>query len=151
MCELNHSKTLLIGIGNSGRKDDGLGWLLTEKVEDSGLFLGDTVMRYQLQIEDAELISHYDTVIFVDACREKLNNGFELRPCNAAPSFSFTTHEIAPESILHLCQDLYQQSPKAFLLLIEGKEWPLEIGLSPTASTHLEKAWMFLEEEWLKS
>jgi len=90
-------------------------------------------------------------VIFVDACREELDHGFELRPCKAAPSSSFTTHEIAPESILHLCQDLYQKSPKAFLLLVEGKEWSLEIGLSPTASTHLEKVWRFLGEELLES
>lgn len=149
MRDLNHSQTLLIGIGNSGRKDDGLGWQLTERVEGSGLFKGDAILRYQLQVEDAELISHYDNVIFVDACRNAIEGGFEVKTCDAAATFTFSTHEIAPESILYLCQDLYEKSPLALLLLIEGNEWSLDIGLSEKASTNLENAWSYVGTEFL--
>ncbi|NND05902.1 MAG: hydrogenase maturation protease [Saprospiraceae bacterium] len=149
MRDLNHNETLIIGIGNSGRSDDGLGWLLVEKVENSGSFQGDATFRYQLQVEDAELISHYNAVIFVDACYTPMNDGFAVKSCPAAASFSFSTHEIPPESILYLCQDLYHKSPRAILLLIEGKDWSLDIGLSKGAESNLQNTWNYLEREFL--
>ena len=47
-------KTLLIGIGNSGRSDDALGWKFVDEFVEYG-HLFDLEYRYQLQIEDAEL------------------------------------------------------------------------------------------------
>ena len=64
---------LIIGIGNSGRSDDGLGWLMLDTIENKFSNV-DVLYRYQLQIEDAEILSHYPTVIFVDACISELNN-----------------------------------------------------------------------------
>jgi Ni,Fe-hydrogenase maturation factor len=61
------SRTLLIGIGNSGRADDGLGWAFLDEVEKTLPKNYDLEYRYQLQVEDAELISHYNTVFFIDA------------------------------------------------------------------------------------
>ena len=66
------TRILLIGIGNSGRGDDGLGWKFTELVERSGYNFFDCEYRYQLQIEDTVLISKYDTVLFVDASQAAL-------------------------------------------------------------------------------
>ncbi|NND09008.1 MAG: hydrogenase maturation protease [Saprospiraceae bacterium] len=147
--DLNHNHTLLVGIGNNGRGDDGLGWSLIDKLEKSGLYRGDTIFRYQLQVEDAEVISHYKTVIFVDACRTLLEDGFDVQICKPALSFAFSTHEIPPESILHLCQDLYRKSPQALLLLIEGKDWSLNMGLSKEGSANFDKAWNYLNTEFL--
>ncbi len=139
MKDIRDKKRILIGIGNSGRSDDGLGWSFVEDIESSG-FGGDVFQRYQLQIEDAELISHYDEVIFVDACHDNLAVGYEMRPCFPANEFSFTTHELSPETILFLCKDLYQKEPETKILVIEGKNWELEIGLSDLAKMNLEKA-----------
>ena len=61
------NQLLLIGIGNSGRSDDGLGWAFVETMAQNEAFTGDTLLRYQLQIEDAAQISEYKQVIFVDA------------------------------------------------------------------------------------
>jgi len=137
---LNDKNTLLVGIGNSGRSDDGLGWAFTDAIEQNGQFKGDIIQRYQLQVEDAELISNYGKVIFVDACQNSLPEGFELKPCYPSKDFSFTTHELAPETVLYLCEDLYQKMPDAYLLLIEGKDWGLKIGMSAEAEMYLEKA-----------
>jgi hydrogenase maturation protease len=140
---LNHpdpNSRLLIGIGNSGRGDDGLGWAFVEALEKRGGFGGHTLLRYQLQVEDAELVSQYDQVIFVDAFQGHLEHGFSFEKCAAAKQFSFTTHRLDPETVLFLCQELYQKTPSAYLLLIQGEKWGLDIGLSANGQEHLEQA-----------
>ncbi len=153
MNELNHpddltSKSrLLIGIGNSGRGDDGLGWAFVQAIEKQGDFYGNTLLRYQLQVEDAELISQYDQVIFADAFQGYLEAGFSFKKCIAAKDFSFTTHRLAPETVLYLCQELYQKKPTAFMLLINGEKWDLEMGLSLVGYKNLQHAFRFFNEE----
>ena len=80
---------LLIAIGNSGRRDDGLGWEFADKVSRSCGSLIDCEYRYQLQIEDAVMVSRYDTVIFADASHTELKEGFEVKhlPGSAALFF----------------------------------------------------------------
>ncbi|PSR08953.1 MAG: Ni/Fe hydrogenase, partial [Bacteroidetes bacterium] len=60
------TRQLLLGIGNSGRADDGLGWAFAEAFSDQA-DLFEVELRYQLQIEDALLISTYQRVVIVDA------------------------------------------------------------------------------------
>ena len=57
-------KTLLFGIGNSGRSDDGLGWEFLDKIKPNFPIDFDMEYRYQLQIEDAELAKQYQRVMF---------------------------------------------------------------------------------------
>lgn len=138
-------KTLIFGIGNNGRQDDGLGWsflalLETEKVPF------DLEYRYQLQIEDAELISKYDNVIFVDASKTKIEEGYKLYPCLPADNYSFSTHALAPETILYLSNKLYNCLPNAQILAIQGVKWELQIGLSPIAENNLVEAYQFFKK-----
>lgn len=150
MSELNHHNTqnqlLLIGIGNSGRSDDGLGWAFVETMAQNEAFTGDTLLRYQLQIEDAAQISEYKQVIFVDAHQGKLKKGFSFNQCSASNDFSFTTHRLAPGTVLHLCRELYEQNPSAYLLLIDGENWELDIGLSQKAQQNLQNALVFFTQ-----
>ena len=124
---------LVIGIGNSGRGDDGLGWAFLDCLQAQGGFGGDCEYRYQLQVEDAERISHADAVLFVDASRESLMGGFELRECQPRRRFEFSTHALAPEAVLQLCQSLYGRHPRARVLAIEGRSWDLGAPLSAAA------------------
>ena len=55
--------TLLLAIGNCGREDDGLGWKFADYFQDMNIDTVAIEYRYQLQVEDAELISDYATVI----------------------------------------------------------------------------------------
>ena len=130
---------LIFGIGNSGRQDDGLGWLFLEHLETLNLNI-DIEYRYQLQIEDAELLSHYDAVIFVDATKEKTEKGFLFQECQASEQYSFSTHALKPETVLYLSNSIYNHNPKAFVLGIEGYSWQLEIGLSEQAKRNLSNA-----------
>ncbi len=139
----NSAGTLIFGIGNNGRCDDGLGWAFINSIKKDGFFKGKLLPRYQLQIEDAERISHFDQVIFVDAYKGDLENGFEWKECEASNSPAFTTHNLAPDTIVYLCQELYHKFPKAYTLLIQGEVWDLNIGMTSTAQENLRKALRF--------
>ena len=139
MSDSDKRKRLIIGIGNSGRQDDGLGWSFLDHVEKNFRQF-DIEYRYQLQIEDAELISQYDEVVFVDAAIDASDNGYYFKPCAPSEKYSFSTHALKPETILHLAQSLYHKEPKSYKFGIEGYEWELNIGLTEKAKTNLEKA-----------
>ncbi|NNK89200.1 MAG: hypothetical protein HKO89_01215, partial [Saprospiraceae bacterium] len=109
-------------------------------------FKGDVQLRYQLQVEDAELISHYDQVVFIDAFAAQVENGYRTEKVVASDDFSFSTHEVAPEAIMYLCQNLYKVKPRASILLIGGKSWDMKIGLSPYAKANLRKAIAYFNE-----
>lgn len=142
---INEADTLLIGIGNNGRNDDGLGWAFIDAIRMDKRFKGQMEYRYQLQVEDAELISHARQVIFVDAYEGQLEDGFKWQKCTPSNEFSFTTHEVPPDSILYLCEDLYQKSPNVYLMMIEGESWELKIGMTDTAKKNLQKALSFFK------
>lgn len=140
MNDLNQTKkTLLIGIGNDGRSDDALGWKFVEECSDlSDLF--DFEYRYQLQIEDAELVSKYEQVIFVDASHQPLEKGFSFYACKAAPTSAFTTHQLNPETVLWLAGELFGASPDGYVMAISGINWKLHYGLSKQAKRNFNNA-----------
>ncbi len=141
----NPERTLLLAIGNSGRQDDGLGWAFADALERMGTFPGTIEYRYQLQVEDAALLTAFDQVVFVDACREILPHGFDWRPQPPAPVFHFTTHALPPDAVLFLCRQLYGYLPTAHILLIGGFAWELATGLTPAAREHLDEALVFFQ------
>ena len=142
---------LLVGIGNSGRGDDGLGWDFVDRITAMGLDSLDYEFRYQLQVEDALLISEYDVVIFVDASEEKFSCGFQMSRCTPAIHSFFSTHKEAPGAILYLANMLYSKFPHAYTLAISGKVWELQASLSAEAQNNLDAAVSFFIEQFLPS
>lgn len=142
----NGQESLLIGIGNCGRNDDGLGWAFLDRVKEH--FDGQVEYRYQLQVEDAALISRAASVIFVDSYRGELHDGFDWRPCEPSPAIEFTSHVLAPTAVMQLSRDLFNALPQARLLLIEGSSWDLHNGLTTQAEAHLEMALQFFEKKY---
>jgi hydrogenase maturation protease len=114
---------LLIGFGNPGRLDDGLGPALAEAVGRRKL-PGVTVdADYQLTVEDAAEVARHEVVLFADAdavgpepfsCRR-------LRAGNGRPGFS--SHSVEPETVVTLARELFAGEPEAFLLGIRGYEF----------------------------
>lgn len=135
--------TVLFGIGNSGRADDGLGWAFLDMIQKLPGFGGRAEYRYQLQVEDALLASRVRNVIFVDSSRSELGSGFAWNPCRPADDFQFTTHVLPPRAILHYCQHLYGKIPRANILEIQGYSWELHAGLSARAKANLASALAF--------
>lgn len=138
MKELND--ILVIGVGNNSRQDDGIGWKFLEILEIEYFNPDNLVYKYQLMVEDAELISKYSTVYFVDACTTPLPNGFEIKPLQACEKITYSTHKMPPEEIIYLTQTIYNKFPKTYLIKIKGYQWDLQIGLSKKAQKNVEKA-----------
>ena len=132
--------TLVLAIGNASRGDDGLGWAFAEALEASESFPGDVILRYQLQIEDAELCARYDRVIFVDAWKTDTASGFLWEPCVPTSPSSFTTHALPPSAVLYLCSTVFDAFPESWLLLLPGNQWELGDGLSTRGQEVLNKA-----------
>lgn len=110
---------LVYGFGNPGREDDGAGVALAERIRAAALPGVTTDSNYQLNVEDALLLSEHDIVIFADATRSPVDhfNFYRLQP---DASVSFTTHAMSPGSVLALCSQLYGKTPPAYMLEIGG-------------------------------
>jgi hydrogenase maturation protease len=150
MKRLDPNLSLIIGIGNQGRQDDGLGWACLDSLIDAG-WSGDAEVRYQLNIEDAELISHYDSVLFIDADKRSLESGYLLEKVDPKPLLAHSSHFLPPSNVLYLCQDIYGKLPETHLLSIQGYEWELQIGLTNQAIKNYLNAKKYLLEHCFKS
>jgi hydrogenase maturation protease len=153
---MKNSKTekeriLLIGIGNSGRTDDGLGWKFIELVSKPAYIDLDFESRYQLQVEDVLLICKYDKVIFVDASHAELEYGFHMQSCIPAQHYFFSSHIQTPETILYLAKELYNKTPEAYSLAISGVTWEFGTTVSTVAGKNLQKAIEYFEKNFIPS
>ena len=131
---------LIIAIGNPSRGDDGLGWAFADNIRAWQEKVFDIEYRYQLQVEDSELISRYGMVLFVDASHTHYYEGSGVKKCTAARHYRFSSHAQSPENILYLSCRLYNKMPRAYILGISGKVWDMKSELSPKAQNNLGNA-----------
>lgn len=136
----------IYGIGNIGRQDDGLGWAFIEALEDSLPPHVETFRNYQLNIEDAEMISHHAQVLFVDATKSEEVTTYRCRPVQPHASISFTSHYLSMESVLALCQNIYHKTPATHVIEIRGYAWELQQGLTEQAQQNLQQAVEFFKQ-----
>jgi hydrogenase maturation protease len=138
------NKVLIYGYGNPGRRDDGLGVALVDKLEKWSIANGiqniDFDSNYQLNIEDAELISQYETVIFADASTENIEHCLLSAVNPSQARIEFTMHAVSPAFVLNLCNNIFKKFPETYLLHIKGYEWDFNEGISTEAKVNLNKA-----------
>ncbi|MGB8957454.1 MAG: hydrogenase maturation protease [Candidatus Aminicenantales bacterium] len=138
------AKTLVLGIGNPGRGDDGLGAAAAEGLKKRRLRGVTCDANYQLNVEDALACAAQDVVIFVDAGRG-LRQPFTfttIEPDHRMPALS---HALRPATVLALAAELYGKRPEARLLAIRGHDFSVGEGLTRRAEGHLALALIFLE------
>ena len=143
-------RVFLLGYGNPGRRDDGLGPALASAIEALNLPEVAVEAAYQLNIEDAATLAAYDRALFVDASIQSAAP-YELRKATAAPAIAFTSHSVSPDSVLAICEEHFNPAPEAWVLAIRGYDFELGEGLSPQAGQNLEHALAFartLLDEW---
>jgi len=142
---LDNPTSLIYGIGNSGRQDDGLGWAFIDRLEQICPLPRAHLRRtYQLGLEDADLISRYTRVLFVDATKDPAVESFTVSRPEPKLDFSFTSHAISVPSILATTQQCFEHVPDAYLLAIRGYEWELQQGLTSPAQHNLSHSLEFL-------
>lgn len=143
-------RLLLIGYGNPGRLDDGLGPACAAAIEARAI-PGVTVdSNYQLTVEDAASVAASDAVVFVDAAVAG-DEPFEFRTLAPSPAVGIGTHSLEPAAVLALAQDVFGAAPPAYIMAIRGYEFS-EFGetLSAWARRNLDAAIEFLDS-WLRA
>lgn len=130
---------MVFGIGNPGRRDDGLGEALVRRLEAAGLPGVTAEACYQLQVEDSLACADADIAVFADAARDQAE-AVRLEEIAPAPIFSVTTHAMRPEAVLAVCAEIRGRVPRAFVLAMRGSDWEIGEGLSPDAERVLEEA-----------
>ena len=140
-------RTLVLGWGNPGRLDDGLGPAFTEALAQALASPGDVAIDtdYQLTMEDAATVARYERVLFVDADRTGPAPFCMGRIGPSRDGSSFSTHSVTPGGVLALSRDLFDHEPEAWLLGIRGYDFD-EFGekLSERARLNLADAVNFV-------
>ncbi len=139
-----NNKILLIGYGNPGRLDDGLGPALAAKIEAKAIEGLSVDSDYQLTVENAFDVSKYESVIFADASING-EEPFSFQTIQAQSPMSFSTHSVSPEAILFFAKTMFQAQTKAYLLGIRGYEFnEFEERLSEGAQRNLDLVFDFI-------
>jgi hydrogenase maturation protease len=135
-------RVLVLGYGNPGRRDDGLGPEFAARVEALGLPEFSVETDYQLSIEHALLASHYDIVVFADAATDISDaEAFCLRPIEPAADNHSFSHSVSPQQVLGLARHCFNSTPEGWLLGIQPAEMDsFGEGLTPKAQANLAVA-----------
>lgn len=149
------SKTLIIGIGNADRQDDGVGWHilknLAEKIgcevpDDPGapIEIEDEIVDliYILQIfpELAETLSHYKRICFVDAHTADIPDEISWTELHPEYERSPLTHHMSPKTVLSISGTIYGTIPEAILVSIRGFSFQFQRELSPKTASLAQDA-----------
>ncbi len=122
-------KLLVVGYGNTLRRDDGAGVKVVELLEAMHLPGVEIRIVQQLVPELAEAAAASQGIVFVDATAGKSEKPVlaELKPSAASRVFA---HASDPGSILALAGLLYGGHPKAWCLAIPAHDFGFGEGLS---------------------
>jgi hydrogenase maturation protease len=131
---------LIIGIGSTLRRDDGLGPDLARSAADA--LPADLIVVTQLTPELAEPISRAGRVVFIDAAetpdaRPGTITTQIIAPDPTAPGAIFT-HQIAPDGLLAAAHHWYGRAPAALLITVQGADFGLGDGLSAAIAAQIE-------------
>ena len=113
---------LLIGFGNPGRRDDGLGPALAEAVEKMNLPNLTVDADYQLNVEDAAVIAEHDVVVFADADAVG-PEPYSFAAVTPKATLSFSSHSVEPEAVMALAYELFKADTQGYILGIRGYEF----------------------------
>ena len=138
-------KIFVIGYGNPGRLDDGLGPAFASAIADLNISGVSVDSDYQLAVEDAHAIAECDYAVFADASVEG-SEPFFFKRVEPEATEGFSSHILEPPAVMHLAQTLFHSHVKGYILGIRGYEFDaFGEHLSAKAEANLAKALAFLE------
>lgn len=123
---------LVVGYGNTLRRDDGVGPRVADSVAALNLPGVRTLACPQLTPELADPIAQARVVIFVDAAVDAPAE-VQLRPLEPNESAQVMAHAADPRTMLALARDVFGHVPQAWWLTIPASELGFGEELSPAA------------------
>jgi hydrogenase maturation protease len=141
------SSILVLGYGNTLRRDDGAGWKAAEEVARWGCPSVRVLTRALLTPDLADEIEAADLVVFIDARADRPESGVLLEPV-APPSDAQVSllHTSSPAMLLGLCRALSGRAPAAILVSIPAEDLGFGENLSATAERGMREALTLLRE-----
>jgi len=130
---------LVIGYGNTLRRDDGVGPKVAEAVSTLALPGVRALACALLTPELAEPVSQSGVVVFVDAAVDTPRE-VRMRKLTPAASSQVIAHAATPAVLLALARDVFGHVPEAGLLTIPAEELGMGEEPSPSAKRGLETA-----------
>jgi len=133
------SGLLVIGYGNTLRRDDGVGPRVADAVKALALPGVRALACPLLTPELADPISRARVAIFVDAAVDAPRE-VQLRKLTPAGSSQIMAHAASPATVLALARDVFGHAPEAWWLTIPVEDLGLGEELSPMAQRGFEFA-----------
>jgi hydrogenase maturation protease len=130
---------LIIGYGNTLRRDDGVGPGVAEAVAALDLPAVRTLACPLLTPELAEPVSQARVVIFVDAAVDAPRE-VQLRALAPAEHSQVMAHAASPATMLALARDVFGHAPEAWLITIPVEDLGIGDEFSPLAQRGFETA-----------
>lgn len=115
-------RILVVGYGNPGRLDDGIGPAIAEAVAAANLPNVTVESNFQLNIEDAADVAQHDVVVFADAS-VSAEPPFEFTRVEPRMEGSFTTHSVRPEGVMALARDEFGSLAEGYALAVPGESF----------------------------
>lgn len=128
------NQTCILGIGNSLRRDDGIGNYICEKLRDRRLDNTEIMSRIELDPALAEQLHSFRKLIIIDAAAN--NPNFDVRVfkpvlTNPEPN-TISSHGIEAYALAQLMDKLYEAHPEIYLVAVKGYDF--DLGMEPTES-----------------
>jgi hydrogenase maturation protease len=130
---------LVIGYGNTLRRDDGVGPRVADAVAALALPGVHALACPLLTPELADPISRARVAIFVDAAVDAPRE-VQLRTLAPADTSQVMAHAASPATLLALARDVFGHAPEAWWLTIPAEDLGIGEELSPLAQRGMETA-----------
>ncbi|MCB2212066.1 hydrogenase maturation protease [bacterium] len=137
-------RTLIIGYGNTLRRDDAAGVIAAETLqrELEGQARVRVVARHQLTPELAADLAESDRALFIDAAAKGEPGTISLQRITPPPPSSSPLeigHNLTPATLLALARDIYGSHPSTWILTVTGRDFDLQQGISTDVRDALPK------------
>lgn len=117
------NKTVVIGIGNPLRGDDGVGWLVVEALQALAIDGVTAVSTHQLLPELIDLFRDAAQLIFIDASVVGQPGDTSQTAVLPAMEGPIASHQLHPGVLLALGVKLYGRMPPAYLITVTGSDF----------------------------
>lgn len=134
--ESNSSPIWIIGYGNPQRRDDGIGAYVVAELNEilKGKQGIETLAVHQLGPDLVWDLRNAKLILFIDATMSELKEGWQWTIVEPElKNLPYLSHYFDPAFLLGLLQSIYVESPEAWMISVEGRDFDIGEGLTKEA------------------